>query len=140
MDSDPVAQIASPEEIQGADTVFRRVPRSLMTAGKPDAGAFRNATEDYAEPGMSVLWDRYARPEDCLVLTGATPSDTVAALNVAKIREIEDQVVTHVPKALREDGGRARSEVYGLKPAWVTKRLRELAVLAIQGPDKTRTL
>ena len=138
MDSHPVEQVPAPEEIPGGDTIFRRIPRSLMSAGKPDAGAFRNATEDYAEPGMSVLWEKYARAEDCLALTGATPADSVAALNAAKIREIEDQMIIHVPKALRADGGRAHSEVYGLKPAWVTKRLRELAVLAIQGPDKAR--
>ena len=47
---------------------------------------------------MSVLWEKDARPEDCLVLTGATPSDTVAALNMTKIREIEEQVVFMSPR------------------------------------------
>lgn len=136
MDSDSVVQVGSPEEIPGSDLVFRRIPRSLMTADRPDPVAFRNATEDYQEPGMSVLWCKYARPSDCLALKGATPLDSVAELTVSHIREIEDQVVTHVPKALREEGGRAHTEVYGAKPAWVTKRLRDIAKLALQGPDK----
>jgi hypothetical protein len=138
MDSDTLNSQGTAELIPPEAIVLRRVSRIFMHGGKPDPGAFQNATPQTLNerPGMSVLWRKYCQNQDCLALDGGVPAtDSVAELDVSSILAIEGQTVVHEPNMERRLGGRAHSEVYGDKPTGVRRRLRKAARVVHFGGD-----
>lgn len=117
------------EFIPPEDILYRRVYRGYIKKGRVKPNAFRDSDPTYPgqRVGVSVLWQRYATPEDCK-RTGKEPEDNgVATLLTEKVRSIDELLVEHDP--LPESQG--HSQIFGEKDEEVRVRLAREANLII---------
>ena len=107
---------AWPEEtIEDEDWLYRRLPPVFL---KPDGGVSdklfmrnseANPKKKEPDPDISVDWDRYATPEQSLVLAGR-PAHGICGLQAGFPRTL-DLTVTHTPDRAR--GNRAHASIRG---------------------------
>ena len=97
------------EFIPAADKIFMRAHKVHFRNGELLPGVFRQQGD-----GMSVDWEKYAKPEDTRNRAAKPLENAVIAANVGTIREIHNLQVQHAPDHEREN--RAHSNVAGLPP------------------------
>lgn len=104
------------EEIPDDGILYQRVHRNnLDDKGAPIPGAFRNTPTK--QDGMSTDWEKYSTPAETRARARSPAANSIIALAVGKVREIEAQTVEHTPvnPAPTILPNRAHADVFGEK-------------------------
>lgn len=116
------------EDIPDNDSLWMRVHRMWFTRdGSVSLGAFSNKPTD--QDGMSVDWDKYARPEDTRSRARNPKDNAVIHLIAGEVRQIPDQAVIHTPDA--GNNNRAHTDVLGEKHPEARVKLSRIYKLVI---------
>src|SRR5437867_801913 len=102
------------EPIPDTDNVFMRAHQTHFRNGELLPGVFRQHGD-----GMSVDWEKYARPEDTRNRAARPLENAVIVTNVGDIHDIPDLQVRHKPD--HERLNRAHSNVIGLPPQYTAE-------------------
>ncbi len=118
------------EPIDGAETIFRRVPDNRGKNGRPTPGAFSRKGAS-----MSVDWAKHSTPDDTRSRQVKDPTRYgVVSLRCVAVRA-ETLEVTHAPR----DWNRAHTGVTGdLEDPEIRKKLARMAAVEIPIPGEKK--